>query len=309
MEPAAILAVARTAAHAATEIHARYLGQVAVPEWSTKGIADYVTRADREAENRIVALIREAFPHHGIMAEESAPVPSPDPAVPSAPPPESDRRTDAGGQRGSGHAGPSPGASGAGGLAAEADWLWIIDPLDGTTNFLHRYPMYAVSIAVQHAGDTVVAVVVNSVTGEEWTAVRGQGAFRNGEPLRVSTIADARHALIGTGFPFKVPGLLPEYLRQFDRVLRSTSGIRRAGSAALDLCHLANGYLDGFWELWLAPWDIAAGVLIVREAGGVATRVDGSAVSPAAGNLLAGNPAIYAALKGIVNAGAAAEAR
>ncbi|MEJ2217523.1 MAG: inositol monophosphatase family protein [Gemmatimonadota bacterium] len=181
-----------------------------------------------------------------------------------------------------------------------SDWLWIVDPLDGTTNYLHQYPAYAVSVAVTHRGRLQAAVVVDSARDHVWTATDGGGARLDGNPIHASTIERLELALIGTGFPFKAPHLLPDYLRQFDRVLRNATGIRRAGSAALDLCHLAAGYFDGFWELWLAPWDIAAGTLIAREAGARVTTLggdehllhpDGEATA-----VLAGNPVIYEAL-------------
>src|SRR5690606_12471264 len=119
-------------------------------------------------------------------------------------------------------------------------------------------------------------IVLNSASGDEWSAVRAGGAFLNGDRIRVSEIDDMSRALIGTGFPFKSLHLLPEYTKQLGDVLRATSGVRRAGSAALDLCHVASGWFDGFWELDLAPWDVAAGTLIAREAGAVVTRIDGS---------------------------------
>jgi len=146
---------------------------------------------------------------------------------------------------------------------------WIIDPLDGTTNWLHGYPEHAVSIAGADAGGLRVAVVLNSASGETFTAVRGAGARRDGEPIRVSRIERLHLALVGTGFPFKRQELLPDYLETLGRVIRATSGVRRAGAAALDLCDLACGRLDAFWETWLMPWDVAAGALVVREAGGV----------------------------------------
>ncbi|HEX7089808.1 MAG TPA: inositol monophosphatase family protein [Longimicrobiales bacterium] len=258
----ALLDCALAAARAAADIHRRYLGRVALEEWSEKGVADFVTHVDREAEDTIVAEIRRRFPAHAILAEESA-----------------------------GEAAP-PGS---------AEWLWIVDPLDGTTNFLHGYPAYAASVAVARRGELVAAVVASSATGEEWWAVRGGGAFHDGRPVRVSQLTDLRLALIGTGFPFKAIDRLPPYLRQFDAVLRRSAGIRRAGSAALDLCHVASGYFDGFWELLLAPWDIAAGTLIVREAGGVVTALDGrSDVLDGHGAVLAGNPAIHAELGAVL---------
>jgi myo-inositol-1(or 4)-monophosphatase len=155
---------------------------------------------------------------------------------------------------------------------------FVVDPLDGTTNFLHGFPVYAVSIAV--ALDRVVecGVVLDVPNDVRYTAVRGEGARRNGEPMAVSSIADPSRALIGTGFPFKHLVHLDAYQRQFAAIVRATSGIRRPGAAALDLASVACGTFDGFWELSLAPWDIAAGVLLVREAGGVVTDLDGNHV-------------------------------
>lgn len=253
--------VALAAGRDAVEVHRRHLGVVRAEDWSEKGVADFVTFVDHEAEASIVARVRGAFPEHAILAEEQA-------------------ATETGG-----------------GLAVPRDgWVWIIDPLDGTTNFLHRYPMYAVSVAVAYQAELVAGAVISSVTGEEWCAVRGGGAFKDGQRIHISAIERLPHALIATGFPFKTIRELPRYLRQFEAVLRSAAGIRRAGSAALDLCHLATGYIDGFWELDLAPWDIAAGALIVREAGGVITHVDGTPRDLDSGSVLAGNPAIHAAL-------------
>ncbi len=264
-DPDRLLRTALEAAAEATEIHRSNLGRVRPGDAEEKGASDFVTYVDHEAESRIVARIRTTFPDHRILAEE-------------------------------GGGDPVGGPEGAG-----SGWLWVIDPLDGTTNFLHGYPAYSVSIAALRDGVAEVGVVASAATGETWTAVRGRGAFRDGEPIRVSDVDRLGPALIGTGFPFKALDRLPLYLRQFDRILRRTSGIRRAGSAALDLCHVASGYLDGFWELVLAPWDIAAGSLMVREAGGIVTRMDGSEPGTESGSLLAGNPAVYAALGDILS--------
>ena len=185
--------------------------------------------------------------------------------------------------------------------STDAEWVWIVDPLDGTTNFLHGYPMYGVSIAVMHRGEPAVAFVLGTPTREEWSAVRERGAFLDGRPIRVSQIRELGQSLIGTGFPFKSLDTIEAYQREFEAVVRSTSGLRRAGSAALDLCHVACGYFDGFWEHTLAPWDYAAGVLLVQEAGGIVTRMDGSPVDPlVAGSVLAGNPEIHARLGEVV---------
>lgn len=158
--------------------------------------------------------------------------------------------------------------------ARDGSIRWIIDPLDGTTNWLHGYPEYAVSLAAEDGTGLLVGLVLNSATGERFEATRGGGATLDGSPIQVSTVTDLEHALVGTGFPFKKTEVLPAYLATFERVLRETSGIRRAGAAALDLCDLACGRLDAFFEYWLMPWDVAAGALIVREAGGVFERLE-----------------------------------
>jgi len=261
-----LLSVAEAAARDANAVHRRHLGTVRVEDWSEKGVSDFVTHVDRAAEDVIVSRIARAFPSHEVLAEEAA--------------------SDAGG---------------VGAAARAAQWLWIVDPLDGTTNFLHGYPSYSASVAVAHRGEILAAAVAHGSTGEVWTAVRGGGAFRDGRPVHVSAVEQLRLGLIGTGFPFKRLDLLPRYLPQFDAVLRNSSGIRRAGSAALDLCHLASGYFDGFWELVLAPWDIAAGILLVREAGGVITNFAGEPLGFLEGGpLIAGNPAIHAQLRQIL---------
>src|SRR6266550_6339593 len=170
----------------------------------------------------------------------------------------------------------------------------IADPLDGTTNFLHGYPEYSVSIAIARNGILCAGVVLNVARGEEFTATKGGGAFLNGKRIRVSNLREPGRALIGTGFPFKNLEKLPNYLDQFSLVMKGTAGIRRAGSAALDLSNVACGRFDAFWELVLAPWDVAAGVLMVREAGGLVTDLEGNQAQLTAGSFVAGNPAMHA---------------
>ncbi len=170
----------------------------------------------------------------------------------------------------------------------------IADPLDGTTNFLHGYPEYAVSIAIARDGVLCAGVVLNAARDEEFTARRGAGAFLNGKRIKVSGLREPARALIGTGFPFKTLDKLPLYLEQFSLVMRGTAGIRRAGSAALDLSNVACGRFDAFWELVLAPWDVAAGILMVQEAGGIITDLNGNKPELAAGAFVAGNPAMHA---------------
>lgn len=171
---------------------------------------------------------------------------------------------------------------------------FIVDPLDGTTNYLHGFPAYAVSIAALVDGVLTAAAIVDVSRDECYTAVRGGGAFRGGTPMHVSTITDPALSLIATGVPFRKPEQIATYLEQLPRVLATTSGIRRAGSAALDLAFVACGRVDAFWELRLAPWDVAAGLLLVREAGGIVTDLAGAPSVPAHAGICAGNPAMHA---------------
>jgi myo-inositol-1(or 4)-monophosphatase len=171
---------------------------------------------------------------------------------------------------------------------------FIVDPLDGTTNYLHQFPAYAVSIAALMDGVLVAGVVLNIPRNECYTAVRGGGAARDGLRISVSSTGDPARALIATGVPFRKPEMIAQYLEQLPRVLATTSGIRRAGSAAIDLAHVACGRVDAFWELRLAPWDVAAGLLLVREAGGVVTGFDGAPSTPAFSGYVAGNPVMHA---------------
>ena len=171
---------------------------------------------------------------------------------------------------------------------------FIVDPLDGTTNYLHGFPAYAVSIGALVDGVLAAAVVIDIPRDECYTAVRHGGAFRNGQRIHVSGIADPARSLIATGVPFRNAEQIARYLVQLPKVLATTSGIRRAGSAAIDLAHVACGRVDAFWELRLAPWDVAAGILLVREAGGLVTDFAGAPSSPAHAGLVAGNPAMHA---------------
>ncbi|HLZ44436.1 MAG TPA: inositol monophosphatase family protein [Gemmatimonadales bacterium] len=174
--------------------------------------------------------------------------------------------------------------------------VWIVDPLDGTTNFLHGYPQYAVSIACLADGKLVAGVIHDVCRQRTFKATRGGGAYEEDTRLSVSAVTEPRYALIGTGFPFRTLNLLPAFLAQFAAVIGASSGVRRAGSAALDLADVAAGRLDGFWEQHLASWDIAAGVLLIREAGGVVTRLDGTSDvlgADADGSIVAGNASVH----------------
>lgn len=177
--------------------------------------------------------------------------------------------------------------------ALTSDLAFILDPLDGTTNFLHGYPQYAVSIGAIVRGDLVAGCVLDVPRDSACTATLGGGACRDGAPIGVSTVGESRRALIGTGFPFKQPERIAEYLPQLARLVAGTAGVRRAGAAALDLTDVASGRLDGFWELMLAPWDVAAGLLIIREAGGRVTDLEGRDALPAHGPIVATNGILH----------------
>ncbi|MBI1967838.1 MAG: inositol monophosphatase [Gemmatimonadetes bacterium] len=177
--------------------------------------------------------------------------------------------------------------------ARDGEIVWIVDPLDGTTNFLHQYPQYAVSIGCVVSGMLGVGVIHDVARDVVYHAAAGHGAWLGERRLQVSAVTDPRRALVGTGFPFKHIEQLDRYLRQFATVLRASSGVRRAGSAALDLADVAAGRFDVFWELSLAPWDVAAGVVLVREAGGVVTTIEGSDEVLGDGSIVAGNPTLH----------------
>ncbi len=191
----------------------------------------------------------------------------------------------------------SPDASATRGL------VFVADPLDGTTNFLHGVPWYAVSIAALVDGRPAAAAIINVPTAELFTATAGGGARHAGAPMRVSTIAEPARALIATGFPFSREEEIARYLPMLPAVMRATSGIRRAGAAALDLADVACGRFEAFWELRLSPWDIAAGLLLVREAGGVVTTLEGTPCAMAETSVVAGNPTMHAWLLATVRKG------
>jgi myo-inositol-1(or 4)-monophosphatase len=247
------------AARAASFIaaHAERRGEL---DWEHKGPADFVSVVDRGAEDLVRAALLSAYPDAAFLGEESY----------------------------------DPGAPLGDGLA------FVVDPLDGTTNFLHGFPWYAVSIGATLGGELVAGVVHNAATGEVFSATRGDGARRRAAPgaaaerIHVSKISDPARALVGTGFPFKELRHLDAFLRQFAAVTRATAGVRRAGAAALDLCDVACGRFEAFWELTLAPWDVAAGMLIAREAGAVVTTIDGAEARVAHTTVCAGGPAMHA---------------
>ena len=264
----ALLRTALAAADAAAAVHRRDQGRGVLEGATEKGRADYVSQTDVDAQHAALSLILAAFPDHQVLAEE-------------------DPRSVA--ER----------------IAAwDGSPLWVVDPLDGTSNFLHGHPQYAASVAVAVDGVPVAGAIAAAATGERWWAARGEGAHKNGRRIRVSQRTALQSALVGTGFPFKLLDRLPEYLGQLDRVLRSASGIRRAGAASLDLCYLAQGSLDAFWELILHPWDFAAGWLLIEEAGGVLVKLDGAPLDLTDNAVLGANgPALRDALAEVLHAG------
>jgi myo-inositol-1(or 4)-monophosphatase len=177
--------------------------------------------------------------------------------------------------------------------SGDGEHQWIIDPLDGTTNFLHGFPQFAVSIALRSRGRLEHAVVYDPLSQELFTASRGSGAMLNNRRIRVSNARSLEGALLGTGFPFKQPQHLDSYLQTFKALHPQAAGIRRAGSAALDLAYVAAARLDGFWEIGLKPWDMAAGILLIQEAGGLVGDFSGGHEFMTSGNIIAGNPRLF----------------
>ncbi len=268
----ALLETARTAARAAAEVHRARAGTVRTTDADEKGRADFVSEVDLEAQRAALAVIRARHPDHRILAEEED----------TSDPGETALRNPAGDQ------GDGP--------------IWVVDPLDGTANFLNGHPLHCASVGVVVEGRPVVGAVACAPLAQEWWAATGLGAFRNGQPIRASVAPDLALGLIGTGFPFKAIHRLDEYLVGLGAVLRHSAGVRRGGSAALDLCHVAEGTLTAFWELSLSPWDWAGGLSILAEAGGVATRVEGGEIDPLVpGSVLAaGTPSLLEELRSLV---------
>jgi len=180
------------------------------------------------------------------------------------------------------------------------DYVWIIDPIDGTTNFLHGFPHFSVSIAVQYKGRIEHGVIYDPVRQELFTATRGSGAFLNDHRIRVSPQRQLAGSLIGTGFPFRHHELLDIYLETFKKISVEVAGIRRAGSAALVLAYVACARLDGFWEFKLSPWDIAAGAILIREAGGLISDFNGAETFLESGNVVAGTPKVFKGLLQVI---------
>lgn len=257
MQP--MLTMAVRAANLAGDIIAKAADRLDLVDIEAKGYNDYVTQVDRAAERAIIEFVRKTYPEHAIQAEES-------------------------------------GISNSRG--GHDEWLWIIDPLDGTTNFIHGFPQYAVSIAIRHKGVTEHAVVLDPLRREVFAASRGHGATMNGRRLRVSERRSLEGALIGTGIPFRPDQMaqMDAYLQMLKTVAAQTAGLRRAGAASLDLAYVAAGRLDGFFEIGLSPWDVAAGELIVRESGGLVGDFMGGHDHVRSGNIVCGNAKVFKGL-------------
>ena len=256
MQP--ILNNAVKAVRRAASIINRAATQLDLVTVQTKSHNDFVTEVDRAAEAAIIGVLRETYPDHAILAEES-------------------------------------GLSG-----GESEYCWIIDPLDGTTNFIHDFPQYAISVALARNNVVEHGVVYDPVRNELFTASKGSGAFLNDRRIRVSKRTRLSESLIGTGFPFSQNEHLEAYINTFRELATHTAGMRRPGAAALDLAWLAAGRVDGFWEFGLQPWDVAAGALLVQEAGGLISDFAGESNYLESGRCIAGTPKIFGQLLPIV---------
>ena len=251
-----MLNIAVKAARAAGSIINRASLDLDLLKVSTKSPNDFVTEVDQAAERAIIDTLLGAYPGHAILAEES------------------------GREHG----------------AKDSEYLWIIDPLDGTTNFIHGFPVYAVSIALAHRGKVEQAVVYDPARNDLFVASKGRGAFLNDRRLRVSRRTRLQDSLIGTGFPFRRGDNFKRYVKMFEEVMQHCAGLRRPGAAALDLCYVAAGWYDGFFETGLNPWDVAAGSLMITEAGGLIGNFTGEADYLYQREVVAGNPKIYGQL-------------
>ena len=251
-----MLNVAIKAARAAGVIINRAALDVESVRVSQKMANDFVTEVDQASENIIIDTLLTAYPDHGILAEES------------------------GQTRGN----------------TQSEHVWIIDPLDGTTNFIHGFPFYCISIALQSKGRIEQAVVYDPTRNDLFTSTRGRGAFMNDRRLRVSKRIRLQECLISTGFPFRPDDDYATYLKLMSEVMKRTAGLRRPGAAALDLAYVAAGFCDGFFETGLHPWDMAAGSLLITEAGGLVGNFTGDADYLHQRECMAANPKIYAQL-------------
>ncbi|MDP8239150.1 MAG: inositol monophosphatase family protein [Candidatus Hatepunaea meridiana] len=237
-----------------------FVGKVNPASIETKSVGDWVSDADKSSEAAIISLLNQKAPGHDILAEE------------------------------------------AGSIKAKSNsaYRWIIDPLDGTTNFLRRFPVWAVSVALEYRsdpkerwGEIIAGAIHIPPTGETFWAGKGNGAFVDGKPIKVDEGRPFQESLLATGFPFRSRELGEKYIKLLGEILPRCADVRRAGAVAVDLCYTAGGIFDGFWELDLAPWDIAAGALIISEAGGKVSNFQGGEDFLSTGDIVAGNPLVF----------------
>jgi myo-inositol-1(or 4)-monophosphatase len=255
------LDIATDAARRGAAVLLRYWEQLGKDDADLKARNDWVSTADRESEAVIVEAIREKCPGDGFLGEET-------------------------------------------GMSAEgrgAERIWIVDPLDGTSNYLQHFPVWSVSIALRERGEMVCGLIYEPLRDLFFTAEKGSGAFRNGERMRVSGHDRVEGSFLATGFPFRAQEYVDSYVKIFADVIRTSKGVRRAGSAALDLAYTAAGTFDGFFEMHLAAWDVAAGSLLVTEAGGVVTDFSGGQRWLDRGNIVGASPGVHAELLEIIN--------
>ncbi len=248
------------------EVLRTHFGNISLQQAEVKSARDYVSQVDLESETVLREFFQRGLPGSIFLGEEM------------------------------------------GQGKAEGEYRWIVDPLDGTTNYLQHFPIFAVSAALERCqpgqawGELLVGAVIHPLTGDIWTAMRGQGAWKNNHPIHASRKDDLALCLLGTGFPYRANDQSQIYLRTLAALSACCSGIRRPGAAALDLCWTAEGVFDGFWEHNLSPWDIAAGALIIQEAGGKVTSFGGSKNFLSSGNVVAANPHIHPRMLEIIQA-------
>jgi len=249
-----MLSIAVKAARRAGAIINRGAREIDLLTITSKGPKDFVSEVDREAERAIVETLHASYPDHAILAEEGT----------------------------------------AKDANVDAENVWIIDPLDGTTNFLHGFPQYCVSIALSQRGRITHGAIYDPVRNDLFTASRGRGAFLNDRRIRVSKRQQLRDCLIGTGFPFRDGRYLDTYLAMMKTMIEQAAGLRRPGAAALDLAYVAAGFYNGFWEIGLNAWDVAAGSLLIQEAGGLIGDLTGEGDFLHGGQVIAATPKVFA---------------
>jgi myo-inositol-1(or 4)-monophosphatase len=256
--PTDLLKTAMAAAKLASNYLLSQSGKLSTEQIREKAANDFVTEVDHTSESMIIERIRQDFPDHHILAEES------------------------------------------GATSADGNIQWIIDPLDGTLNYIRKIPFYAVSIAAKQGNQLLAGVVFNPAQQEYFHAIAGGGAFLNDVPIHVSKTDSFSKAFLATGFPHQRKRMLPPYSKTFNEILHASAGMRRIGSAALDMCYTACGRFDGYWELGLHPWDIAAGTLLIKEAGGIVSDFKGTGDPLENGYVIAANNKIHRTLHNII---------